>query len=67
MIVIINGSPRAGKDTVCEITKEILGSHYCYSLSSVDEIKKIALIGGWDGEKNPQSRKFLSDLKDLFT
>ena len=67
MIVIINGAPRVGKDTVCQIAEEILGKSFCHSLSSVDEIKRIALMGGWDGEKNPRSRKFLSDLKDILT
>lgn len=67
MIVIINGAPRVGKDTVCQIAEEILGKKFCHSLSSIDEIKRIALIGGWNGEKNPRSRKFLSDLKDLFS
>ena len=38
---------------------------YVYSLSTVDKIKEIALEIGWDGEKTPRARKFLSDLKDL--
>lgn len=67
MVIIINGRPRVGKDTICDLTKEILGKDYCESISSVDGIKEIAKQIGWNGEKDLRSRKFLSDLKDLFT
>ena len=37
------------------------------NVSSVDPIKAIARMAGWDGDKSDKSRKMLSDLKMLFT
>ena len=65
-VVIINGAPRSGKDTFVNLCKEKLGS-FCYNFSTVDFVKEIAKQCGWDGEKTPNNRKFLSDLKDLLT
>lgn len=44
-----------------------MDDNLCYNLSSIDLPKKMALLCGWDGVKNNDSRKFLSDLKDLIT
>lgn len=65
-IVAINGAPGSGKTTFEEIIKKKL-NHYCISRSSIDKVKEIATICGWDGTKNLRNRKFLSDLKDLLT
>ena len=67
MICIINGAPQAGKDTFCELVQNFMDDNLCYNLSSIDLPKKMALLCGWDGVKNNDSRKFLSDLKDLIT
>jgi hypothetical protein len=64
-IVVINGSGGVGKDTFVDQCKK-----YCYvkNISSVDEIKEVARILGWDGvTKDEKTRKFLSDLKLLAT
>lgn len=66
MIVIINGAPCSGKDTFCDLCKEI-NPAYTFSISTIDNIKEIAHEIGWGGEKTPKARKFLSDLKDLTT
>lgn len=66
-IFCINGAPGAGKTTFEHYVREIMGEDYCYIFSTIDCIKKLALRAGWDGEKTPESRKYLSDLKDLFT
>lgn len=66
-IVVINGAPRAGKDTFVEMCKEILGEEYVLNVSTVDFVKSIAYRCGWDGVKDGKNRKFLSDLKDLLT
>lgn len=42
----------------------ILGPYY-RARSSVSKVKEIAEQCGWNGEKNPESRKFLHDLKQL--
>lgn len=66
-IVVINGVPRAGKDTFVEMCKEILGDDYVLNISTVDFVKYIAYKCGWNGIKDGKNRKFLSDLKDLLT
>ena len=65
-ILIINGAPRSGKSLFCELCREQLNG-WGYEHSTVDVVKQIACYCGWDGTKNLQNRKFLSDLKDLLT
>ena len=56
---------RAGKDTFVELCqKHIL---WCGNISTVDFVNSVAKYCGWDGEKTPKNRAFLSDLKDLLT
>lgn len=61
-IFIVNGKPRAGKDTFADILNEFIG---VYKVSSIDRIKDIATMCGWRGGKTEKDRKFLSDLKLL--
>ena len=65
-IIVINGAPGSGKDSFVKAAQE-LETPKCYLTSTVDEVKNIAYDIGWNGEKSPKSRKFLSDLKDLLT
>lgn len=65
-VVIVNGMPGCGKTTFENFCKEKMGV-YCEIISTIDIIKKMARIGGWNGEKDLKSRKLLSDLKDLWT
>ena len=65
-IVVVNGMPRSGKTTFENFCKDYLGP-YCEIISTIDIIKEMARVGGWNGEKDPKSRKLLSDLKDLWT
>lgn len=63
-IYIINGSAGVGKDTfvnMCDIYTKVL------NYSSIDKVKEIARMIGWDGSKDEVSRKLLSDLKILTT
>lgn len=63
-IIIINGTGGSGKDTFVE---------YCskygkvMNFSSVDKVKEVAKLIGWNGQKTEKDRKFLSDLKKLTT
>lgn len=63
-IFIVNGKPRAGKDTFAEL----LGK-YCrvFKYSSVDKVKQIAAKCGWDGSKMDKDRRFLAELKRITT
>ena len=64
-VVVINGAGGVGKDTLCNI---IAKKYKCSNESSIIPIKEIATkYGGWNGEKDAKSRKFLSDLKLLFS
>lgn len=63
-VFIVNGKPRAGKDTFAEMLNEFVKVH---KYSSVTKVKALALDMGWDGGKSEKDRKFLSDLKMLTT
>ena len=64
-IVVINGMPRAGKDQFVSFCQKHL--LWCLNTSTVDFVKEVAAMCGWDGTKTPENRAFLSDLKDLLT
>ena len=66
-IVVINGMPRSGKDTFVDMCQNILGAKRCLNVSTVDFVKEVASVCGWDKTKTPENRAFLSDLKDLLT
>lgn len=70
-VVIINGRGGSGKDTVCNMTRELVGDK-CVSVSTVDVIKDLAemmfvICGyGWDGKKDAKGRRLLAQLKDAW-
>lgn len=64
LILIVNGKPRAGKDTFAEFLNEHMP---VYKYSSIDKVKTIALECGWKGKKEEKDRKFLSELKRITT
>lgn len=68
-VVIINGHPKSGKDKFVWFCKK-----YCkkmdikiHNFSTVDKVKKAAKKLGWDGEKTDEARKFLADVKRVWT
>lgn len=63
-IFITNGMARCGKDTFAKFLNEIVPT---YKYSSIDKVKSIATLCGWNGGKTERDRKFLSDLKLLLT
>lgn len=62
VVIIINGKGGVGKDTLCDIANEHFRTK---TISSIDPVKTVAQSAGWNGEKNPKARRFLSDLKRL--
>lgn len=64
-IFVINGEAGCGKDTFVELCQKLTDKTVIWNVSMVDKVKEIAKACGWDGEKTPKARKFLSDLKDL--
>lgn len=65
-VFIINGSRGVGKDAFVTLVSKT-SDHPVMNFSSVDKVKEIAKIIGWDGGKTEKDRKFLSDLKLLCT
>ena len=65
-VIVINGAAGSGKDSFVNFCKEV-APNYVESMSTVDFIKEIARKVGWNGEKTPETRKYLSDLKDIFS
>lgn len=64
-IFITNGMARCGKDTFAVFLNDIIST---YKYSSIDKVKEIAELCGWNGvSKTEKDRKFLSDLKLLTT
>lgn len=64
IVVIVNGFPQSGKDMFCNFA---MNRFECINYSSVDTVKSIAHIMGWDGIKTPRSRNMLSALKTFTT
>ena len=62
MIIIINGSGGAGKDTFVEYCAQYTN---VMNVSAVDLVKEAAKILGWQGEKDEKARKMLSDIKSI--
>nr|DAH42273.1 MAG TPA: deoxynucleoside monophosphate kinase [Caudoviricetes sp.] len=56
--------PRSGKDTFVSFASKYATTT---NFSSVDFVKDVARFAGWNGEKDPKSRLFLSELKELLT
>ena len=59
-IIVINGKGGVGKDTLCSFVAE---KHRVMNISAITPVKEMAKIIGWNGEKDNNSRKLLSDLK----
>lgn len=62
LVLIVNGKPRAGKDTFAQFLNELIP---VYKYSMIDKVKTIAMECGWRGQKTEKDRKFLNDLKKL--
>lgn len=60
MVIVINGKGGVGKDFLIDVASTVFRVK---NYSSITPIKEIAQLLGWDGQKNNDSRKFLSDLK----
>lgn len=67
MIYIVNGAPGSGKTTFEQICASFSKFGVVKFISTIDFVKEIAKLCGWDGTKRFEDRKFLSDLKMLLT
>lgn len=73
-IVVVNGAPESGKTTFENLCNYLIeayphkyGINTCFVFSTINFVKEVAKFCGWNGEKTPENRRFLSDLKDLLT
>lgn len=80
-VIIINGSGGKGKDTFAKLCLKLaydsnnstidentlISLQIMCNIDSVNLVKSLAIIAGWDGSKTESNRKFLSDLKDLLS
>ena len=65
MLIVINGSSGSGKDEF--VSQAIKNSSYkIYNFSTIDYIKNIMLDMGWNGEKTPETRKIMAELKQIW-
>lgn len=67
-IIVINGKPRAGKDTFVKFFARSLkwNKYYYRNLSSIDPVKEAMKSLGWKGEKTEVWRAMLSAVKSLW-
>lgn len=63
IVIIINGSGGVGKDALCSYAQKEFPSTV---ISSITPIKDIAILGGWDGDKDEKGRLLLVELKQAF-
>ena len=63
-VFVINGYPQSGKSTFVEYVRKYAP---VVEYSTVGFIKDFLTSLGWNGEKDPKSRKCLSDIKDALT
>lgn len=63
-VFVINGSGGVGKDTICDTAAFFW---QVQNISSITPVLQVARAAGWDGEKTPKARRFLSQLKEVCT
>ena len=61
--MVINGKGGVGKDALCQALERM---YQVQNISAITPIKEIAAQHGWQGEKTPQARRFLAELKRVF-
>lgn len=68
-VILINGHPKSGKDKFVYFCKKHCKSMdiKVYNYSTVDKVKKAAKKLDWDGAKTDEARKFLADMKRIWT
>lgn len=65
-IVAVSGLAGAGKSALCRAIMEQAAPVECVITPIAAEIKKIATMSGWDGNKDEKGRKLLQDLGTPF-
>jgi hypothetical protein len=66
-LIVINGRPRAGKDTAVRLMREVLAIHdyATEEFSSIDPVRDMLTAAGFDlSRKTPEDRAFLAEVGD---
>ena len=63
LVMVMNGKGGVGKDALCQALESRFS---VVNISSITPIKEIASQHGWQGEKTPEARRFLAELKRVF-
>lgn len=66
-VFIVNGSPGVGKSSFEGFARDIIGEEKVVIYSTIDYVKEVAKFCGWNGEKDLESRAFLSEMKRALT
>lgn len=64
LVIVINGKGGVGKDALCD---SLADRYRVRNRSSITPIKELARQHGWNGEKDLRSRRFLAELKRVFS
>lgn len=65
-VILINGSGKVGKDKFVNFCME--KHKNSVNWSTIDKVKKVAKKSfGWDGKKTNEARKFLSEMKRIWS
>ena len=62
---VINGRGGCGKDTFVKLCQEFIKPNMSLNISTIDDVKEIAKLVGWNGGKTNDDRAFLASLKEL--
>lgn len=67
-IIIINGAPRAGKDTTISLMRRTIVKEWSAvwnfsAYSTIDPVKEAFKMLGWNGEKDNKTRDMLASMK----
>lgn len=65
-IYTLSGKPQSGKSLLAQQVCRLVYP-YGFELSTIDLVKDLARRAGWNGEKTPEARKGLSQMKDILT
>jgi len=67
-VVVINGGAEVGKDKFVSYFNDVATDLRVKNYSSIDRVKQISEICfGWNGKKDNESRKLLSEIKRVWT
>jgi hypothetical protein len=67
-VIPINGVLRSGKDKFVEFVSEQMDNniHFATNISTIDPVKNAMRELGWNGEKTPEWRNMMAEMKQIW-